>query len=399
MRSKFAPLSVLVVEDHDFQRRVALGLLQQLGVGSPLGAGDGNQALTLLAQQQHPLDVVLVDLDLPGIDGIELIGQIASRKLARAVVVLTALDPALLNTVQLMARTSGMRVLGTLEKPLTKTKLAAVLDRVFSADTQRHEDAGPELGEGLLAEALGSSAFEPWFQPQVAIDSGFITGVEALARWNLDGVQIPPLRFIPELERFHLIDALTERILGQACAWQKRWHDEGLDLRMSVNVSMHNLADITAADRYQAIVETAGIDPQRVTLELTESAMLHESAKALNVLARLRLKGFELSVDDFGTGWSSLSQLAHLPVTEIKVDRSFVNGALGDARNRAVVEASIDLGKKLGLTTVAEGVGSVEEWQLLAELGCVAVQGELVAMPVPGKQLIDTVEKWRRRQP
>jgi EAL domain-containing protein (putative c-di-GMP-specific phosphodiesterase class I)/FixJ family two-component response regulator len=398
MQSKLAPLSVLVVEDHDFQRRVALGLLQQLGVGATLGAGDGHEALVLLAQQQRPLDVVLVDLDLPGMDGIELIGKIADQQLATAVVVLTALDPALLNTVQLMARASGVRVLGTLEKPLTRTKLAATIDRFFTTDTDHDEAACPELNEGLLAAALGSSAFEAWFQPQVAIDSGFVTGVEALARWNLDGFQIPPLRFISELERYHLIDALTERILGQACAWQKRWHDEGLDLRMSVNVSTHNLADITAADRYQAIVETAGIDPRQVTLEITESAMMKESAKVLNVLARLRLKGFGLSVDDFGTGWSSLSQLAHLPVTELKVDRSFINGALGDARNRAVVEASIDLGKKLGLTTVAEGVGNVDEWQMLAELGCIAAQGELVAMPVPGKQLVDTIEKWRRRQ-
>ncbi len=398
MRSRFAALSVLVVEDHDFQRRVALGLLQQLGVGAVLGAADGNHALVLLGQQQRPLDVVLVDLDLPGIDGIELIGQIASRQLASSIVVLTALDPALLNTVQLMARASGVRVLGTLEKPLTRAKLVATIDRFYTADAGHHEDALPELNEGLLAEALGSSAFEAWFQPQVAIDSGFVTGVEALARWNLDGLQIPPLTFIPELERYHLIDALTERILSQSCAWQKRWHDEGLDLRMAVNVSMHNLADITAADRYQAIAETAGVDPRQITLEITESAMMHESANVLNVLARLRLKGFGLSVDDFGTGWSSLAQLAHLPVTELKVDRGFVNGALRDSRNRAVVEASIELGRKLGLTTVAEGVATVDEWQLLAELGCVAAQGELIAMPVSGKQLAGTIEKWRRRQ-
>lgn len=395
MRSRFATLSVLVVEDHDFQRRVALGLLQQLGVGRALGAGDGSEALALLGQQQRPLDVALVDLDLPGMDGIELIGQIADRQAARAVVVLTALDPALLDTAQLGARASGMRVLGTLEKPLTRTRLAAIIDRFFSADARTHEDAGPELSEGLLAEALGSGAFEAWFQPQVAIDGGGVTGVEALARWNLDGLQIPPLRFIPELERFHLIDALTERILSQSCAWQKRWHDDGLDLRLSINLSMHNLADSTAADRYQAIAETAGVDPQQVTFELSESAMLHASAQAPNVLARLRLKGFGLSIDDFGTGRPSLAQL---PVTELKVDQRFIHGAPGDSRNRAVVEASIALGRQLGLTTVAEGVGTVEEWQMLAELGCIAAQGPLIAMAVPGKQLADTIEKWRRRQ-
>jgi EAL domain-containing protein (putative c-di-GMP-specific phosphodiesterase class I) len=127
--------------------------------------------------------------------------------------------------------------------------------------------------------------------------------------------------------------------------------------------------------------------------------MMHEAAPALNVLARLRLKGFGLSVDDFGTGWSSLSQLAQLPVTELKIDQGFINGATAEPRNRAVVEASLELGRKLGLTTVAEGVRNVEEWQMLAELGCTRAQGELIGMAVPGDQLAAAIEKWRRRQP
>ncbi|MGH8145118.1 MAG: EAL domain-containing response regulator [Rhodanobacteraceae bacterium] len=399
MRTKFAQLSVLVVEDHDFQRQVALRLAQQLGVGTALDAADGCSALAVLGQQAHPVDVVLVDLDLPRMDGIEFIGHVARDGMANAVVVLTALDPALLNTVRIMARASGMRVLGTLEKPLTQAKLADVLDLYFTADLLADEDTHPEIDEGLLAEALANGAFEAWFQPQVAIDSGFVTGVEALARWDLNGRQVPPMRFIPELERTGLIDALTERILAQACAWQKRWHGQGMDLGLSVNVSMHNLDDMAAADRYQAIAQAAGVDPHQVILEITESAMMHEASQVLNVLARLRLKGFGLSVDDFGTGWSSLSQLAQLPVTELKIDQGFINGAAGDTRNRAVVEASIDLGRKLGLTTVAEGVRNVDEWQMLAELGCTRAQGELIGMAVPGEQLAGAIEKWRRQHP
>ncbi len=399
MRTKFAHLSILVVEDHDFQRQVALRLVRQLGPGEVLEAGDGRDALTLLGRRQHPVDVVLVDLDLPHIDGIEFIGHVARDKLAHAVVLLTALDPALLNTVQIMARASGMRVLGSVEKPLTQTKLTQALDLYFTADLLADKDPLPPIDEGLLAEALANDAFEAWFQPQVALGSAFVTGVEALARWNLDGHQVPPVRFVPELERSGLIDALTERILAQACAWQRRWSQTGTNVGISVNVSMHNLDDIAAADRYQAIAHSEGVDPHEITLELTESAMMHESSQVLNVLARLRLKGFGLSVDDFGTGFSSLSQLAKLPVTELKIDQGFINGATTESRNRAVVEASVDLGRKLGLTTVAEGVRNVEEWQMLAELGCTRAQGELISMPVPGEQLAGTIEKWRRKQP
>jgi len=399
MRTKLAQVSVLVVEDHDFQRQVAIRLLQQMGVGTVLDAADGRSALAMLGGQEHPVDVVLVDLDLPHMDGIEFIGHVARERLANAVVVLTALDPALLNTVRIMARASGMRVLGTVEKPLTQTKLAEVVDFYFTADLLAHEDPLPDINEGLLAEALANDAFEAWFMPQVAIGSGFVTGVEALARWSLNGHAVSPARFIPELERSGLIDALTERILAQTCRWRQRWREAGMQLRVSVNVSMHNLDDTAAADRYQAIVQAAGVDPREVTLEITESAMMHEAAQVLNVLARLRLKGFGLSVDDFGTGWSSLSQLAQLPVTELKIDQGFINGAATDTRNRAVVEASIELGRKLKLTTVAEGVRSVDEWLMLAELGCSRAQGELIGMAVPGDQLAAAIEKWRRRQP
>jgi EAL domain-containing protein (putative c-di-GMP-specific phosphodiesterase class I) len=399
MRTKLAQMSVLVVEDHDFQRQVALRLLQHMGVGTALEAADGRSALAVLGRQQHPVDVVLVDLDLPHMDGIEFIGHVAQERLAHAIVVLTALDPALLNTVRIMARASGIRVLGTVEKPLTEAKLGSVMDLYFTADLLADETPQPEIDEGLLAEALASDAFEAWFQPQVAIGSGFVTGVEALARWSLNGHSVPPARFIPELERCKLIDALTERILTQACRWRARWREAGLDLGISVNVSMHNLEDTAAADRYQAIVQAAGVDTRDVTLEITESSMMHEAAPALNVLARLRLKGFGLSVDDFGTGWSSLSQLAQLPVTELKIDQGFINGATAEPRNRAVVEASLELGRKLGLTTVAEGVRNVEEWQMLAELGCTRAQGELIGMAVPGDQLAAAIEKWRRRQP
>lgn len=399
MRTKLAHMSVLVVEDHDFQRQVALRLLQQMGVGTALEAADGRSALAVLGQQKQPVDVVLVDLDLPLMDGIEFIGHVARERLANAVVVLTALDPALLNTVRIMARASGIRVLGTVEKPLTQAKLGGVMELYFTADLLAAEAPQPDIDEGLLAEALASDAFEAWFQPQVAIGSGFVTGVEALARWSLNGHPVPAARFIPELERCNLIDALTERILTQACRWRARWREAGLDLGISVNVSMHNLEDTAAADRYQAIVQAAGVDTRDVTLEITESAMMHEAASVLNVLARLRLKGFGLSVDDFGTGWSSLSQLAQLPVTELKIDQGFINGATTEPRNRAVVEASLELGRKLGLTTVAEGVRNVEEWQMLAELGCTRAQGELIGMAVPGDQLAAALEKWRRRQP
>jgi EAL domain-containing protein (putative c-di-GMP-specific phosphodiesterase class I)/AmiR/NasT family two-component response regulator len=396
---RFAQMSVMVVEDHGFQRRMALRLLAEVGVTRSLEAADGESALKLLEAATELPDVVIVDLDMPGMDGIEFIGHVAQKKLARAAVVASALDPALLNTVQTMARAYGLRVLGCVEKPMTAPKLADVL-ALFELHHDADEDeAAIEVTPEAVAEGLARDEFLPFFQPQVTFSNGQVIGVEALARWRRsDGQIVRPAHFVPVVERERQIDRLTDRILEKACAWKARWARTGLSLKISVNVSMLNLADVAAADRFQHIVRSHGVDPREVVLELTESSVMGEAAHALNVLARLRLKGFGLSVDDFGTGYSSLSQLSQIPFTELKIDQSFVTGAANQPRKRAVVEASLELARKLNLSVVAEGVEAVEEWQMLAELGCTYAQGYLISRPVPGDQLAEVIARWRRPQ-
>ena len=207
---------------------------------------------------------------------------------------------------------------------------------------------------------------------------------------------VRPVHFINVAEREGLIDRMTERVLEKACAWKVRWARDGLHLKISVNVSMLNLGDVSAADRYQNIVQSHGVDPHDVVLEITESSVMGEAASALNVLARLRLKGFGLSIDDFGTGYSSLAQLSHIPFTELKIDQSFVTGAPSQPRKRAVIEASLELARKLDLRVVGEGVETIDEWQMLAELGCTVAQGYLIAKPTPGDRIADVVAHWRR---
>ncbi|WP_240096315.1 EAL domain-containing response regulator [Thermomonas flagellata] len=392
----WADLRVMVVEDHGFQRRIALRLLAELGVRDAQEAADGLQALQCLRAQAAPPDVVLVDLDMPGMDGIECIGHLAQEHLARAVVVVSALDPALLHTVQTMTRAYGLRVLGSVEKPLTRDKLEQVLERYDEQAGEAVEDADTEVDAGALRAGLAAGEIVPWFQPQAEFANGKVVGVEALARWQRrDGLLVRPHLFVPVLEREGLAEALTEHMLDAACVWKRRWQEQGLRLELSVNVSPQALADATA-DRYQAIVERHGLKPEDVVLELTESSVMADAARALGVLARLRLKGFGLSIDDFGTGYSSLAQLSQIPFTELKIDQGFVTGVAAQPRKRAVVEASLDLARKLGLTTVAEGVESAEDWQLLAELGCDIAQGWLIGRPVPPAELAAAIARWRQ---
>jgi len=390
-------LIVMVVEDHGFQRRLALRLLAELGVQQRLEAADGAAALALLSRQALMPDVLLVDLDLPDMAGIEFIRRVAEGKLARAVVLACALDREPLQSVQNLARSHGLRVLGCIGKPMTVGKLQAVLEDYAALIDEADGDPPIEISPAMLRSALDDEEISAWFQPQATLANGQVVAVEVLARWQRpDGVTLRPQQFIPLLESAALIDRMTEQMLVQACHWKRQWALSGLHLKVSLNLSMHNLGQFDAADRYQRIVREHRIEPREVVLELTEASLMGDSANALNVLARLRLKGFGLSIDDFGTGYSSLAQLAQNPFTELKIDRSFVSGAAQQPRRRAVIEASLELARKLNLGVVAEGVEQVDDWQMLAELGCNYAQGYLIARPVPGDQVAEMVARWRR---
>jgi len=393
-------LHVLLVEDHGFQRRLGLRLLADLGLTRLSEAADGFQALELLRGMAAPPDVILVDLDLPGMDGIEFIGHVAHERLARSIALVSAMDAALLHTVQVMAKASGLRVLGAIEKPLTPGKLSHVLAAFGMYPDGLPQAANVQVLLEDLVAAIANGQIRPFFQPQAEFGNGKIVGVEALARWRLpDDTLIAAMDFIPLVERNGLMEHLTELMLVQSCEWSQRWRRQGLDLRISVNVSAQNLTGPEVANRYEKIVREHGLMPENMILEITESSVMSDTARGLGMLARLRLKGFGLSVDDFGTGYSSLAQLSHIPFTELKIDQGFVSDAPNQPRKRAMIETSLDLARKLGISVVAEGVETMEEWQLLAQLGCHYAQGYLISPPVDGEELPAAIARWRQTHP
>jgi EAL domain-containing protein (putative c-di-GMP-specific phosphodiesterase class I) len=391
-----ADLHVMLVEDHGFQRRLGLRLLADLGVTHLYEAADGAQALELLRTLAHLPEVILVDLDMPGMDGVEFIGYVAQERLAKSIAVVSAMDPSLLHTVQVMAQASGLRVLGAVEKPLSPGKLTHLLSLYEDEPDYIGGTAHVSVSIEQVREALAKGDIFPQFQPQAEFGNGKVVGVEALARWRLpDGRMVPPVSFIPMVESAGLIEQLTAHMLVESCRWHARWKKEGLDLRVSVNVSASNLTGPEVADRYEKILRDHRMAPEDMILEITESSVMSDTARGLGMLARLRLKGFGLSVDDFGTGYSSLAQLSQIPFTELKIDQGFVGGSPNQARKRAVIETSLDLARKLDLQVVAEGVETMAEWQLLAQLGCDFAQGYLISPAVAGDQLIGAIQQWR----
>jgi EAL domain-containing protein (putative c-di-GMP-specific phosphodiesterase class I) len=206
-----------------------------------------------------------------------------------------------------------------------------------------------------------------------------------------------PDQFIGLAEANGLIDDLTRVVLDGALSQIKLWDKAGLTLKVAINVSMDNLTSLSFADFVATQAAAAGVSPQSVVLEVTESRLMQDTRAALEILTRLRLKRFHLSIDDFGTGNSSLAQLRDIPFNELKIDQSFVHGAWANDTLRALFDSSLNLAKQLGMDTVAEGVEDRADWDFLRKTECRLAQGYFIAKPMPASALNDWMEDWHER--
>jgi EAL domain-containing protein (putative c-di-GMP-specific phosphodiesterase class I) len=258
----------------------------------------------------------------------------------------------------------------------------------FAVSEHKTSWAMPEVTADELDVAIRSGEIIAYYQPQIDIKSGRVKCVETLARWpHPERGMISPDVFIDLAERHDLIDPLTDTIIMQATRQGANWHKQGADINVAINISMNNLRHLDFPDRLNDMVSNAGMDIKKLVIEITESQLVKDLGTCLDILTRLRLKGPTLSIDDFGTGYASMEHLKEMPFEELKIDRAFVNGACKDDTARAILESSIFLAKQLEMTTVAEGVETSSDWDLVTALGCDVIQGYYVAPPMDADKL------------
>lgn len=379
-------LNILVVEDDDFQRQMIMKMLSALNVASIRGAGNGMQALEMIrGKNEKPVDIVISDLNMPEMDGMEFLRHLGQERHNIAIVIVSALDNKLIVSTGRMAKMYGVKLLGTIEKPVMLGQLKELL-----AKYERFENKWPQpvaVDEGFtldeILRGIRAKQFEPFFQPKVDLKTARLVGAEALARWvHPERGVISPYFFIPLLEQSDNIDALTFVMLEKSAAACRSFHDSGHMISVSVNISLVLLADMELADRITRVVRDAGLDPCYVILEITETAAMTDVAPALENLARLCMNGFELSIDDYGTGYSSLQQLTRIAFSELKIDQSFIRDFADNESLRIVVESSIEMAHKLNVHSVAEGVETLQQWNILKTMGCDVAQGYFIARPM-----------------
>ncbi|SEB83623.1 EAL domain, c-di-GMP-specific phosphodiesterase class I (or its enzymatically inactive variant) [Pseudomonas saponiphila] len=374
-------LRVLVLDDHPMHCMQARQLLLQAGFGPVDSALDARQALAMLHRQVY--DLVLVDLHMPEMDGVQFIHALTGVEQVPILAIVSSCSRRLRNSVSLMAKEQGLAVLGTFPKPLQAAHVEQI--GTIIGNRQAHGIAPrPEhaavFDRQLLERAIERRELKARFQPRRSLSSGRIVGAEALVRWDSPSFGLlMPDSFLASISRCQLDHQLLLLMLDDAIQAQQHWQRLGYRLKVSVNLPTGLLDDPGLPDQLQRLTVAAGLSTSDLCFELLETERPLSPGQYHMGASRLRLKGFGLAQDDFGMGYSSMYALISTPFTEMKIDRHFVHGAAADDARAAALVAAVQLGRQLGLEVVAEGVESARDLEFLRLIGCDSAQGYLIS--------------------
>jgi len=403
VKDDIARLTVLVIDDQEFVVNQTRRILNKLGITNVLAASSGESALELLDTSELRPQLLVCDINMPDMDGVALLRHLGLRvsisDMKFGLIFVSGVDERILTTVEALGRSHNLYVLGSIQKPIKTASLLELL-REFDPEHVQPRKAGVQsISPDELLEGITAGRLELYYQPKISIRDRAFVGVEALARWqHPERGLLAPDTFIPLAEQLGQIDTLTESVIRQALAQCASWQLAGERIPVAVNYSLDSLVNLIQPEFISMLAREYGVSEELLTIEMTETLVMHDAAIIIEVLTRMRLHGVGLSLDDFGTGHATLERLQQLPFTELKLDKSFVTAARTDARARTILESSVALGKALGLKLVAEGVEDQACWDIVQALGCDEAQGFLIARPMPGADLLSWLQEWRASQ-
>lgn len=395
MNNEFT-IKILVLDDEPFMHKLLARMLENLGYAPISACDNGQAALELLDSPNDVPNLILLDINMPEMDGLEFVRRLVERHYTGSLILISGEDERMQQAAEKLAQAHQIAVLGHLHKPATPEGLAALIGKWMPAQQDETRAAKKIYGADEVRAAIANGELVNYYQPKVTVAGCRAVGVETLVRWRhpQDGIVLPD-QFIGVAEAHGLIDELTRVVLTNALAQAKAWLEAGLMLKVAVNLSMDNLASLDFLDKVVALVTQSGVPPQMIELEVTESRLMGDLRTPLEILSRLRLKRFRLSIDDFGIGNSSLAQLRDLPFDELKIDQSFVHGACNNDKLRAMFDHSLGLAKQLGMNVVAEGVEDQADWDFVRKTECDIAQGYFIAKPMPVADLPGWIQSWQ----
>jgi len=338
-------------------------------------------------------NLLLLDLQMPGRDGIELLRELAQKKCKAAIYIASGLDRRVLTTAEQLGRSLGLNIAGSFCKPIPLEELQTLL--------ANHKQQQKVLTADQLAHAIETGQLVVHYLPKVTNKGPgrwIIEGAEALVRWQHDEYGLLyPEDFLGLAEKTGLITSLTDFVFRAAMQQARVWFVKGLYMELGLNLSAQFLSDLQFPDRLLTLIKENDLDPSMVTLELNETAAMQDPDITMDILARLRVKNVNLCLDDFGVGYSSLTHLYRMPFSEVKLDNAFINDMRTSEDAQALVEGLIYLAHKLKMRACAEGVEDKATLALLEGMNCDRIQGHYVGEATPAKDLAPLVERWNGR--
>jgi EAL domain-containing protein (putative c-di-GMP-specific phosphodiesterase class I)/ActR/RegA family two-component response regulator len=395
---EIAHLHFLVAEADVGQRQMLVDMLGHLGASQITELPDGHTAIRCFQDSFSPtVNVAIIDLDLPGMDGLELIRTLAAMNCRARVIVTGAQSASLMFSVETMAQAYGLDLLGTIAKPITAQKLDTLLANYLPPALPSSRPKGPTFTFSEVGIGLQSRQFEPYFQPKIELETGQVKGLETFARWvHPEHGVLGPASFIDALEQHSRIDFLDWSMIEKSVERCRQFHDRGIPIAISINLAPETLAHPAFMQQIAACVGRHRVMPDYITFEMPESSVLTNDPSFLERLVRLRILGYGLAIDDYGTGRSNLQLLARIPFSELKIDRSFVDGASKKRPLGTVLSSCLGLARSLDRASVAVGVETKQDWDFLQGLGCTYAQGYHIAKPMPAEAFPGWLEDWRQ---
>ena len=389
---------IMILDDEPFTLKLLARMLTNLGFTSVVCCDNGRDALEQVGNEITRPDLILLDLNMPEMDGIEFVRYLVERQFTGSLILVSGEDERMLRTAEKLVKAHDIPMLGYLQKPVKPESLSAMLSLWARPLPAKPSKIKKKYSVEEIKTAIDSDALVNYYQPKVSVASGAVIGVETLVRWlhPQDGLVFPD-QFIGVAESHGLINAITRVVLSKALTQAKKWQQAGFEMRVAVNVSMDNLASLDFQDLVVRLAAESGVSPHKVVLEVTESQLMGDMRVSLEILTRLRLKRFHLSIDDFGTGHSSLAQLRDIPFDELKIDQGFVHRAWKDETLRVIYDTSLALAKQLNMEAVAEGVEDRDDWDLLRRTGCDLAQGNFISKPLLAEEIPQWREVWLKR--
>jgi EAL domain-containing protein (putative c-di-GMP-specific phosphodiesterase class I)/AmiR/NasT family two-component response regulator len=391
--------TVLVVDDEHFILRTTEAALKHMGFKRIESTDNVENAMDLISSADPPIGLVLSDLNMPGVDGLELLKRFDEMGYRGDILLFSGEDTQTLKMAESLARARGLSVVGAISKPIEINTLKDMLSRCSNSLVmpRKQETNKVNITPIILESAIKAGDLKPWFQPKIDVSTRMPVGVEVLARWPESPIgPIYPDTFIPVAEEHGLIDMLTFSLMEQAIKIDQEWQQKDIDLEIAFNISMNSLYDEQFPDKLIEHVESANGQIEKIKLEVTESQLMEDLVRPLESLLRLRMKKIKLSIDDFGTGHSNLRQLRDLPFDELKLDRSYIHTNGSGERTSLILESTVEMAQKLDMSIVAEGVETLEDWQRVEQFGCHLVQGYFTAKPMPGDEIPYWLATWPR---